>query len=150
MSQLGIGAMLGMLGGNDDTVKAMQSAIGRTIASVVLDPEGDGALKLTFTDGSSLRLYDDGRSCCESRYLTCDDDLSAFTGDTLMGAEVSEVTSVEGKWDVHEQAFLRVKTNRGVIVATTHNEHNGYYGGFSMRAQFSTPPQDAATTRGEG
>jgi hypothetical protein len=138
MSELGLGVMIGMLGDKNETVKAMQSAIGRTIASVVVDANRDGALCLTFTDGSTLRLYDDGRSCCESRYLTCDDDLASFVGDTLVSAEVHEAPTITSEYgDVHEQAFLRVKTNRGVIVATTHNEHNGYYGGFWMCAAFA-------------
>jgi hypothetical protein len=33
---------------------------------------------------------------------------------------------------VHEVQFLRVSTDAGTIVCETHNEHNGYYGGFNV------------------
>jgi hypothetical protein len=152
MSQLGIGAMIGMLGGNRDTAQAMKDAIGRTIAKAELFPDGDGALVLTFTDGAKLKLYDNGRSCCESRYMTCDDDLSSFVGDVLTGAEVADAPTITSEWgDPHEQAFLKVRTDRGVITATTHNEHNGFYGGFWMCAEFTaaTSLLDDPTTRGD-
>ena len=37
--------------------------------------------------------------------------------------------------DDHEVAFLGIYTTKGVIVCQTHNEHNGYYGGFSLDAR---------------
>jgi hypothetical protein len=136
--------MLGMLSGDDSSARAVQDAIGRTIASVAVEreggPERDSALVLTFTDGAVLTVWDGGRSCCESRYLTCDDDLAAFAGDTLRGVEVADGPTTEEHGDPHETAFLKVRTDRGVITATTHNEHNGYYGGFWFRASLTPTP----------
>ena len=85
-------------------------------------------------NGSTYYLYDDGQCCCENRYMTCHDDLTSFTGGTLLGVRVAEGPSSEGEWgDCHEVQFLRLYTSKGVIVCETHNEHNGYYGGFNVR-----------------
>ena len=128
MGQLGMGVMINMLGGNEDTVKAFQSRVGKTILSIKLE---DDTLKFVFDDGTKLNLHDDGQSCCESRYMTCDDDLTVYTDATLDGAEVADAPSVAGKYDAeHEVQFLKVKTSKGVFTVETHNEHNGYYGGF--------------------
>lgn len=133
---LGLGVILRALGGNENTVKQIRRATNQKIASVRLIKDGDGALEFTFEDGFKMLLLDRGRSCCESRYMTCDDDLSAFAGATFLHADVepgSETAEEHG--EPHETAFLRVTTDRGIITAETHNEHNGYYGGFSMEAE---------------
>lgn len=136
MSQLGIGYMLGVLRGNSNSVEVFQWAIGKTIASVALDPEyngGDGGLKLRFTDLSGIVLFDDGRSCCENRYMHTDDDLQSFVSSQFVGVEVRDGGSTDSKYDVHEMQFLLVHTDLGTFTVETHNEHNGYYGGFSLR-----------------
>ena len=62
-----------------------------------------------------------------------DDDLTDFVGAVLMDIDTSEGESKEGKHgDCNETMFLLVKTSKGVINCCTHNEHNGYYGGFHM------------------
>lgn len=137
--------MIQMLWGDDgSTRKALESCIGQKIKAATLDEEGDGALVLVMGDGQTLRLFDNGRSCCESRYLTCDDDLDQFIGAELIDIEVSDGPTVETEYgEPHETSFLRVKTSLGDIVATTHNEHNGYYGGFSIQASVSDPAETA-------
>ena len=131
MGQLGMGVMINMLGGNEDTVKAFQSRVGKTIESIQL---ADNTLKFLFDDGTKLNLRDDGQSCCESRYMTCDDDLTVYTGATLDGAEIADApdtsSTCEDGYGEHEVQFLKVKTSKGVFTVETHNEHNGYYGGF--------------------
>lgn len=127
---LGMGVMLGMLGGNAESVEVFKNSIGKKISSVELT---DDALKFLFEDNTTLKLSDEGQSCCETRYMTSDDELSYYSGAEFLGAEVSEVDNKESddEWGgAHEVAFLRVQTSKGVIVAETHNEHNGYYGGF--------------------
>ena len=144
----GIGVMIGKLGGNKDSVEAFQAAVGKTIAAMRVDDDangGDGALRIRFTDGTGLRLYDKGRSCCESRYMRTDDDLSYHVGATLEDAEVHEGPDVEDEYGGHEQAFLHVRTSKGVVVVNTHNEHNGYYGGFWFVAAADEPPLPAPT-----
>jgi hypothetical protein len=34
------------------------------------------------------------------------------------------------EYGIHEVQFLIVDTDRGSFTCETHNEHNGYYGGF--------------------
>lgn len=36
-------------------------------------------------------------------------------------------------------AFLVVQSSESAITVTTHNKHNGHYGGFGLRAKFSAP-----------
>lgn len=137
----GVGAMLSDLGGNEDSVAAFKAALGKKVSALRIDDEangGDGALVFGFDDGSGLLLQDDGRSCCESRYMKTDDDLGAFVGSVLLGAEVRPGPTEKSEWDdEHETAFLIVSTDRGEFTVVTHNQHNGYYGGFAIRA--STP-----------
>lgn len=144
-SHLGLGAMIGQLFGDSESAPAFQSAIGKTIQSLVIDPAentGDGALCFTFTDGSRLQLLDRGRSCCESRYMQTDDDLAYHVGATLTGAEVKDGPTTEEYGEPHETQFLHVTTSKGAFTVTTHNEHNGYYGGFWLVARSGNEGED--------
>lgn len=123
--------MIQHLGGNSETVTAIEHAIGRKIVQVVLE---DDALRFALEDGSSLIIEDGGQSCCEFRYMTCDDDLTGFAGATLTQVETRDAPDGPGD-EEHEVQFLLVTTSKGVITAETHNEHNGYYGGFSVHAR---------------
>lgn len=130
---LGMGVMIGMLAGNDESAKTMQAAIGKRIAALRLS---DDALHLEMADGSKLKIADEGQSCCESRYMRTDNDLSYYVGAELRGAEVREAPPVKGEndYDVHDVEFLVVQTDRGEFTMSSHNVHNGYYGGFCVRA----------------
>lgn len=133
MSQLGLGVMINMLAGNSGTKEAVQRSIGKKILRV---DEYRDTLRLFFTDGTGLAIEDDGQSCCESRYMTCDDDLTTYGGDVLVSIEVGDADDIPAEYDdCHEVQFLIVKTDRGVINCATHVEHNGYYGGFSIVAR---------------
>lgn len=132
MGHLGLGVMINMLGGNEESVKAFKAAVGKTIQALTLGE--DEALHFTFTDGSQMKLFDDGQSCCESRYMRTDDELKDYIGAQLTGAEIKEAPSIPCDGDEHEVQFLEVQTSKGVFTMSSHNEHNGYYGGFSIRA----------------
>ncbi len=132
MENLGMGVMLGILGGNEETVTSIKSSLNKTIEKVELD--GDD-LVIFFTDNTTLVIWDGGQSCCESRYMTTDDDLSDFSGATLLDMELKSVDSMDDNWSVHEIQFLDVKTSEGVFTMANHNEHNGYYGGFWIQAK---------------
>lgn len=83
-------------------------------------------------DNKSLNIHDN-QSCCESRYFTIDDDLRDFSGSTFYGLEIREAPNVFDEGDnSHEIMFLVIKTDNGELVVCSHNEHNGYYGGFSL------------------
>ena len=128
MGQPGMGVMIGMLGGNADSVAAFTGAVGKTIAALRLGD--DDALHFEFSDGSKLKLFDNGQSCCEARYMLTDDNLADFVGAKLLGAEIKEAPDVEAEYGTHEVAFLEIQTDRGAFTMANHNEHNGYYGGF--------------------
>lgn len=134
MSKLGLGVMIGLLAGNEESVRAYKSSLGKTITALSLGE--DDALHFTFDDGTKMKLYDDGQSCCERRYMMTDDKLSDFVGAKFLGAEIKEAPDVKDDGEVHEVQFLDVKTDKGVFQMATHNEHNGYYGGFLVRAAF--------------
>ena len=131
MSNLGIGVMLQYLAGNKSTVEAHNAGKGKVIKSLTLDKDKD-ELVMLFDDGTGLVFWDNGQSCCESRYMTCDDDLASYAGATFIEAELAEAPSVDLEWGEHEVQFLNIKTSLGVATLETHNEHNGYYGGFAV------------------
>lgn len=137
--RLGLGAMIQELFGNEVSVEVFTAALNKEVTSLALDNElndGDGALVFGFEDGSKMGLVDAARSCCESRYLDTDDDLSYYTGAQLIGVEVREgLTTTYSKYgDKHETAFLIVKTSKGEFTVCCHNRHNGYYGGICIQA----------------
>jgi hypothetical protein len=85
-----------------------------------------------------VKLTDQGQSCCESRYMTCDDDLSVYANCALVDIEVREIEEFddENNWGVHETQVCVIKTTRGDITIVSHNEHNGYYGGFLLALEY--------------
>jgi hypothetical protein len=111
---------------------AVREAVGKTIDKASMSGND---LVLRFTDGTGIAFSDSGQSCCEDRYMTCDDDLPTFDGAKYVGAEVAGAPDVDDDCGVHEVQFLRIHTDRGDIVAQTHNRHNGYYGGFAVRCR---------------
>lgn len=132
MSNLGMGVMLGILGGNEDTVNAVKSSLNKEIVSVSMNNDN---LQFVFSDGVRLNIWDGGQSCCESRYMTTDDNLSDYSGSKLLNVELKTAPDQEDQYGgVHEVQFLDVTTNKGVFQVATHNEHNGYYGGFWIQA----------------
>jgi hypothetical protein len=135
VSNLGLGVMLSQLGG--ESMRPLAKFLGQRIDSASVD---DKHLKLRFGD-RLVTLWDNGQSCCESRYMTTDDDVSQMIGEMLRDAEIADGPS-EGDQDseVHEQQFLRIATDKQTYTFVTHNEHNGYYGGFSVVATEGAVP----------
>ena len=129
---LGMGVMIRLLCGNEDSVNTFKSGLNKIIRELTLGD--DDALHFVFDDGYKMRLSDEGQSCCEHRYMRTDDNLDDFLGATLVDAEVKDGPEIESEWEIHDTQFLVVTTSKGVFTMTTHNEHNGYYGGFSIRA----------------
>lgn len=124
---LGVGVMLceiAKAGRKGEPLKTGQKI--RSIAIV------DNALMLAFEGGTGFRFYDDGQSCCEARYMRSDDKPEEFVGAEFRGAELAGAPSIDDQYGEHEVQFLRILTDRGVFVASNHNEHNGYYGGFCV------------------
>lgn len=133
MSQLGFSVMLNMLMGGDRGASKLQASLNKKIAKLELQSGDPDRLYFEFEDGENMSLRDDGQSCCEHRYMTTDDDLPHYVGAELLGIEVADGPDAEDEYgECHEQQFLRINTSKGVLVVVTHNEHNGYYGGFSL------------------
>jgi hypothetical protein len=123
--------MINMLIGNESSVKAYKGALGKQIDELVLN---DNTLVFTFTDKSTLTLQDYGQLCCGSRYFTCDDDLTYQKGATLEEVTLEAAPDVEGGGAINEITFMRVRTSKGMVVVSAHNEHSGSYGGFGLTA----------------
>ena len=127
-SQPGIGAMLHYLGGGSK--EDPKSFYGRTITKAEMK---DDKILLAFDDGQKIAVFDDGQSCCESRYMTTDDDMQSLVGHTLTRIEAKEGPSEDGEYgECHEQVFLEIGTDKSFITVANHNKHNGYYGGFGL------------------
>jgi hypothetical protein len=114
----------------------MEDVVNGHLGKVIVQIEmSDDTLTIRFGDGTGLKLYDDGQDCCETRYMHTDDDLSEVVGGRLYGIELRDAPDGEDEYgEVHEIQFLVVKTGIGEVVVCTHNEHNGYYGGFRIVA----------------
>lgn len=133
----GLGVMLGYLGGNEKSVKAYKDALNKTIKSVAVQPD-KGSMVMEFEDGTAIAFYDAGQSCCEQRFMTCDDELTYYAGSVFTGAEIKEGPTDETDGEPHDQEFLIIKTSKGEFTVANHNEHNGYYGGFLIRIKPAT------------
>lgn len=131
------------------TAEAFMNAVGKEITALELTPTGNYSddLIFTFTDGTTLKMKDNGQDCCEIRYITTDDNLEDFVGATLMKAEVREapmgvveanefINEAEVEYLGHEVQFLLITTSLGVFTLESHNINNGYYSGFVVCAEF--------------
>lgn len=112
-------------------------AIGKQITSAYKD---GNAIRITFVDGSRLFIQDDGQSCCEHRYLTCDDEVESMVGEFFSSISTTLGNDRNSDSDmVHEICFVTIYTNRDHYTLCTHNIHNGYYGGFDIVASYIPP-----------
>ena len=131
INRLGMGAMLHILGGG--SAHNSDHFYGRTVEDAKVTAD---AVTLMFTDGTAMILTDQGQSCCEHRYITCDDDPKRLIGGNVTKIEVKNHTVENGEWgDEHEICFVDIETDKGWITICTHNEHNGYYGGFGLNLE---------------
>ena len=126
-----IGVMIHTLGGRTQKhVDEIKNALNHKILSIEIKDD-DLIIKL---DGyPTIKMFDAGQSCCESRYMTCDDTLSEYEGANLLDIKIESADSTSDEiGDEHEIEFLKLVTDRGIITISNHNVHNGYYGGFSI------------------
>ena len=134
MSHPGVGVMIHQLSGGSE--QSADKYYGRKIKSAEFK---DDKVKLKFDDGVSISIYDDGQSCCESRYMTTDDKIESIVGQTLRGITVKSHEDKESDGEHHEVCFLEISTDKDAFVFATHVEHNGYYGGFGLTIVEDTP-----------
>lgn len=109
----------------------------RLIESIKLD-EDRNCIILNFQWGKPVEILDAARECCELRYISTDDDLSEASNSMLFGIEIKNVGYLpaddedDDNYGCHEIQFLELKTSKGCFTFTTHNQHNGHYGGFEI------------------
>lgn len=127
MGEMGLGAMLHVLGGGSE--HSASEYAGKTIVTLRVD---DNKLKIDFADGKKVEIWDHGQSCCETRYMVCDDDLGPFVDAQFVTARTQGAAKLSDDYGEHECEFLIVETSNGSFTIANHNEHNGYYGGFGM------------------
>jgi len=125
----GIGAMLHYLGGGSN--EDLDRFYGRKIHNAVFDDD-ENFFEIEFEDGGKIRITDQGQSCCESRYMTCDDRPEDLVGGELTRIEVTKHEDKEEGYGCHETCFLIIESTKMSITVCTHNRHNGYYGGFGL------------------
>ena len=133
MSKLGLGVMINLLSGSyAESVGVFRQNIDKKIADLEISEE---ELIFTFTDGTRMKMFDDGQSCCETRYMHTDDDLKYFVGAQLWNAEVREGPAKQVECGEEEETqFLVITTSKGQFTVVNYNIHNGYYGGFDIKA----------------
>lgn len=134
MSRLGMGVMIQALCGNEETIESLKKVIGKTIQSLSIEDEN---LVIGFEGGVNLNIWDGGQSCCEYRYMKCDDNLSDFIGAEFHDVQIKDYSESEGDYEVHEIQFVDINTSKGTFQIVNHNQHNGYYGGFWLQANIS-------------
>jgi hypothetical protein len=118
------------------SLDAFMKVVGKKIMGIKLE---DDMLYISFGSQGTLKVSDEGQSCCEHRYMTTDDKLDEYVGGNLLNIEIKPVPipiKDSGDGDDHDIEFLEVTTTKGAFVLTTHNEHNGYYGGFYVCAKY--------------
>lgn len=128
---------------SDEIRGDFSSCVGMTISHVALvrgyGDHRDDEFVLTFAGKVKLSFQDRGQNCCEERYMTCEDVLCGLSGSKFLGADVRQSVSGERGEECHEIMFLVIHTSGGDITISTHNEHNGYYGGIDVTARVSRP-----------
>lgn len=132
MSQTGLGVMISMMGDNKDSENSLKLGIGKKITDIQIQ---DNALRLVFGRHFTLIISDEGRNCCESRYMRSDDNLKKFVGGKLLDAVSKSAPDGQNEYGYHEIQFLDIKTSKGIFTLSNHNEHNGHYGGFSIKCR---------------
>ena len=125
---LGMRAMLAILAGGSN--RDASEYYGQNIEAVEMKDE---RLVLLLSNGKKISIFDNGQDCCESRYMTTDDDIQSLVGASLVRIESKPGPETVGEDDnAHEIVFVEVGTDKGFITIVNHNEHNGYYGGFAL------------------
>jgi predicted phage gp36 major capsid-like protein len=116
--------------GQKDAAEIIERCIGKKIIEVKFS---DDTIFLTFADMKTLWIWDGGQSCCERRFMRTDDNIQELVGLDFEGLELSTVARCSFEsLDEREIQFLKVKAGWVEVVFSSHNEHNGYYGGFSI------------------
>lgn len=113
-------------------IKGVEKLFNKEIKNVHCEEQ---SLTFNFTDETRFEFFDDGQSCCETRYMNTDDCLSDFKGAKFVNAEVRDGPQEKSSNEYGDPAdiqFLIVTTTKGQFTVVNYNEHNGYYAGFGL------------------
>lgn len=134
-SNIGLGALIqNLFADNTEAKRIYDSSLGKRITAITLEGDAEDGLRFEFEDGSKMRLFDAGRSCCESRYMEAKEDFGDFVGSKFVSAEIRDGGETEdGQYEyVLESQFLVINTSTGSFTIASYNSHNGYYGGICL------------------
>lgn len=129
--------------------------IGKRINGILINGARDSFAFRT-TEGKLLSYYTAGE-CCNVVYINHMSGVNAVGDgnpfDLLRGALVLEVedkqwvdvvNTDEESYEVIEDGFFTIKTDRGYIDLEVRNEHNGYYGGHVGEIDGAVDSEDLA------
>lgn len=111
-------------------MKNFEKYIGKRISSAAII---DDVFVIKFEDRTKIGIADHGQSCCEDRFMTTDDDVTALAGTSLISIEEKPGPDVDDDNNCHEICFVEIQTDRISLQLVNHNIHSGYYGGFNMK-----------------
>lgn len=123
--------------GDESTKDAIVNSLNKTITLVTIE---DDNLYINFDDDTALRIWDGGQSCCEHRYMKCDDDLKDYIGAKLTNVYAKPISISDSEDNyILESIFFDFETTNGVFTIVNHNYHNGFYGGFLIEGEITSP-----------
>lgn len=120
-------------------MSVFKNLIGERINSILLREDNERIIFRTI-DGKEFKYYTSG-DCCNTVWINHMTGLNVLgegnTFDLLRGALVigsedkgwTDNRCVEDEYDVIQDGFFTLKTDRGYIDFEVRNSHNGYYGG---------------------
>ncbi len=120
-------------------MSVFKNLVGERINSILLNDDNNRLIVRTI-NGQEFHYYTSG-DCCNTVWINHMTGVNVLgegnTFDILRGALVTgaedkgwgENRTDEDEWDVIQDGFFTLKTDRGYIDFEVRNSHNGYYGG---------------------
>ena len=120
-------------------MSVFKNLIGERINGILLNDDKNRLIVRTI-NGQEFHYYTSG-DCCNTVWINHMTGVNVLgegnTFDILRGALVTGAEDkgwgdnqvIEGEWDVIQDGFFTLKTDRGYIDFEVRNSHNGYYGG---------------------
>ncbi|WP_017154144.1 DUF7448 domain-containing protein [Bacillus bingmayongensis] len=105
--------------------------VGKTIEKIYIG-NGDWSLRFVINDG--VIEWNTEGGCSNNVWFEHLDDIDALLGGTVIEVEGDrwgewiDITTKDAE-EALEQAFWKIKTNKGVCTIEVRNSHNGFYGG---------------------
>lgn len=123
----------------EKSLEVLLPQIGQKIVDISLktgDNESLDKLILQFSNTNSIAIFDSAHICCETRYMTTDDEITYFIGAEFIDINLRNFQDTESLYgDIHDMQFLEVRTSKGIFTIANHNQHNGCYSGFELAAE---------------